>query len=328
MRPLARLLFDTWRLPRILGDFSPDVVLALDSSHGFRRPPALQGVFLQAAHLVYPNDHYGPRSMLNRLRHAFLKWHFGRSLRRTAAVFVQTEVMASRLRRAYPFAGEISVAGSTLSGSLRSVADEASPPEALAPYSERFKLLSVAHYYPHKGVERIIDAFRRFPDELADVVVFLTLDSRQHPRVPGVLRSIEELGLSDRIVNLGEVHHDEIGKYYLHCDALLKPSTLESFGMTYIEAMAWGLPILTSDMDFAHEACGDAALYFDPLDPRAMRDAIVELRDNPTLLSQLASAGRATVHFERSWSDIGAEVLQVMAGRAGADHRPGRTAGG
>jgi glycosyltransferase involved in cell wall biosynthesis len=45
--------------------------------------------------------------------------------------------------------------------------------------------------------------------------------------------------------------------------------------------MHLGTPILTSDLDFAREVCGEAAVYFSPWDPDAMATAIERLRDEP-----------------------------------------------
>ena len=51
---------------------------------------------------------------------------------------------------------------------------------------------------------------------------------------------------------------------------MILPTLLESFSATYIEAMFHGKTILTSDLDFARDVCGEAAFYFDPLNPQSI----------------------------------------------------------
>ena len=50
---------------------------------------------------------------------------------------------------------------------------------------------------------------------------------------------------------------------------MLLPTLLECFSANYVEAMAMRRPIVTTDLGFAHTVCGEAALYFQPMNPRA-----------------------------------------------------------
>ena len=321
MGAFERLRFDTLRIPEILESFSPDVVLALDSSHAVRNPRWPQAIFVQDAHPLYPSSQYGPRTLKARVRNAYLNWHFRRSLVGTGLVFVQTEVMAARLRSAFAFSGVTSVCGTAVSTSLlRSHSKPSELPNELRPYANRFKLLCVAHYAPHKGIERIVDVFDRFRDELSEAVVFLTITPHQHRNVTRILKRIEKLNLAKQIVNLGEVPREKLGAYYRSCDAMLLPTTLESFGVTYVEALACHLPILTSDLDFARETCSDAALYFDPWKLSEIKDAIVHLYRNPDLREQLSSEGRNKAQVMHTWNEIAASVISALTDLAGLDH--------
>ena len=65
------------------------------------------------------------------------------------------------------------------------------------------------------------------------------------------------------------------------------PSTCESFGMTLVEAMACGAPILASKVEPVVEICADAAVYFDPMNPAAMADVIFKALNDQELISVL-----------------------------------------
>ncbi|MGC4006108.1 MAG: glycosyltransferase [Pirellulales bacterium] len=103
----------------------------------------------------------------------------------------------------------------------------------------------------------------------------------------------ERLGVADAFVNLGPIAVADGPATYATCDALLLPTVLETFSANYPEAMALGLPIVTSDLDFAHDVCADAALYVPPRDPAAIAARIDDLLRDPALWNRLIDAGKA-----------------------------------
>ena len=309
MGVLGILRYDKYLLPRVIDTFKPDVVLALGNL-GLLNPPCPQAVFLHQPHLLYPDKHFGPRNLKNKVRHRYLKWHFHRQLTKTQLILCQTQVVANRVRNIYGFSGRISVCGTSVSPSLLHSSTAAQKPKALASYNDRFKLLYITRYYPHKNIEGIVDLFHRYREELADVVVFLTIAPDQHPNAARILRRISKLGLRNHIVNLGLISHEHVGDYYRHSNALLMPTLLETFGIPYLEAMATDLPIMTSDLDFAHEVCGNAALYFDPWNAGTVKDAILQLKNDQELQGDLVEKGKTRLQKTfRSWDEIAGGVL-------------------
>jgi len=104
-----------------------------------------------------------------------------------------------------------------------------------------------------------------------------------------------------------------MGAHFRNVDGMLMPSLLESFSTTYVEAMATNVPILTSDLDFAHSSCGDVASYFDPFDTKSIKNSIVEFRDNTDLRFDLAKAGAIRViSKENTWDDIANIVINEV----------------
>jgi glycosyltransferase involved in cell wall biosynthesis len=98
---------------------------------------------------------------------------------------------------------------------------------------------------------------------------------------------IAEHGYENRIVFLGNIPYEELPYLYSSCMIFVYPSTCESFGMTLVEAMACGAPILASQMEPMKEICADAAIYFDPANPAAIADTIYTALQNQNLLSTL-----------------------------------------
>lgn len=139
---------------------------------------------------------------------------------------------------------------------------------------ESFNLLCLSRYYSHKNIEVFLPVAQRIRDAGLNARIITTLSRSDGPGSVKFLDAVSERGLSDIIVNVGTVPMANVPSLYEQSDALLLPTLLESFSGTYVEAMYHGLPILTSDLDFAHGVCGDGAIYFDPCDDAAIFEAI------------------------------------------------------
>lgn len=307
-RSWRRLAFESRVLPRAVREFRPDVVLAL-GNRGLAHPGCPQAVLCQDAHYFYPTRHFGPLSRGDWLRKRYHAWHFRRSLRHTDLLLCQTPVARQRIRAALRFGGPIELCPNAVSSRCAPTAP-AEPPAALARIGARHKLLCLTRYYSHKNLELLVELFRRHGAELHDVAVVLTIDRAQHPRARALLERIERLGLERQLVTVGALPQAGLGAYFGHVSGLILPTLLESFSATYIEAMHYRVPILTSDLDFARGICGDAALYFDPWRPESARDAVRTLRDDPDAARRLVAAGREQLRkVTRSWQEIARETL-------------------
>jgi glycosyltransferase involved in cell wall biosynthesis len=139
---------------------------------------------------------------------------------------------------------------------------------------ERRLVLSLSAKRPHKNLTALIDALALMPRERRPLVV-----------VPGY-RTWHERELHER-ASLRDVGNDirfldwlfgaELEGLWAICDGFVFPSLYEGFGLPVLEAMARGVPVACSDASSLPEVAGDAALLFDPHDPRAIAAAIEEL---------------------------------------------------
>jgi glycosyltransferase involved in cell wall biosynthesis len=121
-------------------------------------------------------------------------------------------------------------------------------------------------------------------------------------------QEFKDLGTNRKYVHFtNRLNVDECPYLYSQCDFMFLPTLLECFSASYPEAMKMGLPILTSDLVFAREVCGDAALYFDPVNAHDIAEKIVYLHENTELqenmkaegLKRLTDFGTATERVEK-----------------------------
>jgi glycosyltransferase involved in cell wall biosynthesis len=149
-------------------------------------------------------------------------------------------------------------------------------------------LLSVSAKRPHKNLMRLLEAV-----SLLDSKPVLVLPGYPTPHEGELKARAAYLGV--RAVFPAWVSAEELEGLYAEAAAFVFPSLAEGFGLPVLEAMARGVPVACSDASSLPEVAGDAALLFDPLDPRAIANAIAKLLD-PTVAARLRDAGRARVH--------------------------------
>ena len=311
---LQRIYFDEIELRRRIRSFAPDFVFSLGNSPT-RLASGYQALLLHNAHLVYPAHLVPNQTAFDKLMIWAQKLQIWRGLKFVDLVFCQTDVMRKRFRETFQYDGDVLLLPNAVSGDL------IDNPNAMlmqpTPQPEkRFRLFVLARYYTHKNLETIVDCFDQYRDQLHNVEAVLTITPQQHPAAATLLRAIRKKNLTTLIVTLGEVPQSSLPALYAQMDGLLLPTLLESFSGTYLEAMKFGMPILTSDRDFARATCEDAALYFDPLCPQSMRDVIIKLRDNPALRTTLINAGRRrVVNLANSWDDILSRAISDIEAR-------------
>jgi glycosyltransferase involved in cell wall biosynthesis len=138
-------------------------------------------------------------------------------------------------------------------------------------------LLYVGGLSPHKNLPRLVDAFSRL--DAADVRLVLAGDLKDvfHTHVPEIRRAIEHGGVSDRVLLPGYIPDAELVHLYNRAYALVQPSLMEGFGLPAVEAMACGIPVISSRAGSLPEVIGDAGLFFDPTDVGEMAATMSDL---------------------------------------------------
>lgn len=130
-------------------------------------------------------------------------------------------------------------------------------------------LLYPARRWPHKNHERLFEAFE--------------LVRRERPELRLVLTGGGDggAGLPDGVESRGRLPWPELVHLMQHASALVFPSLYEGFGLPPLEAMACGLPVCSSNAGALPETVGGAARLFDPYDPRAIADAVLDVLAEP-----------------------------------------------
>ncbi len=173
-------------------------------------------------------------------------------------------------------------------------------------------LLSVSQVYHYKNLVELVRAFARATTRLPSDVK-LALAGAEHERRYAALvrRTIRDAGLGDRVKVLGHVPYHDLPPLYAAASQFVFPSTCESFPNILIEALASGVPVLSSRCCSMPELAGDAAVYFDPFDPEEMGRQIVTVWEDAALARSLSEKGIARAE-RYSWDRTAVKILELL----------------
>jgi len=124
-------------------------------------------------------------------------------------------------------------------------------------------------------------------------------------------REVTRLHLTGRVRHLGYVPHGDLPGLFGNAAAFVFPSLEEGFGLPVLEAMASGAAVITSDRSSLPEVAGDAALLVDPLDPGAIRDAVLAVLHGEGVADGLRARGVARAQGF-TWAATARRTMSVL----------------
>lgn len=177
-------------------------------------------------------------------------------------------------------------------------------------------ILYVGRFDPYKNVEGLLEAVARVCAR-GGTEVRLRVIGAPDPRYPEAPRKARELGLEGVVEWSGYLGGADLVAAYQAADVFALLSRYEGFGLTVLEAMACGTPVVCSRIGALQEVAGDAALLVDPLDPGAAADALWRVLNEAALAVELSRKGRARAR-EFTWAKTAERTLRVYeeAGRS------------
>lgn len=166
-------------------------------------------------------------------------------------------------------------------------------------------LLLVASLEPRKNIERLLDAWNRISSKLRDKTLVIS---------GGKYRVFKEIDTSlpvDNVRWLGYVDEKDLPGLYSTAQAYILPSLYEGFGLSVLEAMACGTPVIVANSGALPEVAAESALYFDPHSVASIAQAIESILFDSSLREELKKRGleRASLF---SWDRTAQEVWQVL----------------
>jgi glycosyltransferase involved in cell wall biosynthesis len=176
-----------------------------------------------------------------------------------------------------------------------------SPPKIGSESLDTPFILALGAGDPRKNTLAVIRVYasrwQEFPNQEKLVIVGL-----RDWRFSAAYDLVRQLGLTKNVLFAGYVSEELLAWLYTSARCFLYPTLYEGFGFPPLEAMACGVPVITSDCTSVTEVVGDAAMLVDPASEESIGNAVVRLLRDEALRCQLIQRGRARVR-EFGWQE-------------------------
>ena len=162
-------------------------------------------------------------------------------------------------------------------------------------------ILHLGGMHLNKNVPRLLEAFSKIKQETSLYLVGNTIGLKEINKAYSTIENIKIIGFLD---------DKELKELIKGASIFIYPSLYEGFGLPILEAMALGVPVITSNRTSMPEVAGDAALYVNPENVEEIAEAISRLLQDDALRASLIEKGYKRVQ-EFSWEKTAALTIQA-----------------
>lgn len=176
-------------------------------------------------------------------------------------------------------------------------------------------VLYLGGYEIHKNVPTLLHAYTYVAQALGEdypLVLAGKKPEKVNAHFPDYAHQIRQLGLEEGVQWIGFVDEEDKAVIYRNASTFVFPSRHEGFGLPVLEAMACGVPVVTSNSSSLPEIVGDAGFALDPDDERQMAGSIIATIVQEQLAAEMRQKGLAQA-AKFSWERTATETLRVYA---------------
>jgi glycosyltransferase involved in cell wall biosynthesis len=289
--------------PRLVGRYEVEILHSLHYTRPLWLPCKSVVTFHDMTFFLYPDLH-------TRSRRVFFPLAMRASARLAQALIADSESTrqdAIRLLGIPPWKIHTALLG--VDPSFRKIEDSAK----LCLIRERYQLpdpfiLYVGLVEPRKNLPGLIRVYARLVESGAKHA--LVVAGRTGWMSEGVFGLVEELDLRERVRFTGYVPQQDLPLVYNLASLFVYPTQYEGFGLPALEALACGVPVITTNISSLPEIVGDAGLLVPPDDEAALYQAMHHVLSDPGLMAEFAARGQKRAK-QFTWERTARQTLQV-----------------
>jgi glycosyltransferase involved in cell wall biosynthesis len=305
-RPLGRVVYEQLNLPAQLQKH--DVSLWMGTCNSL--PLRWSG---RSVVILQSFQYFTQPASYSALRRLYLRALVPASLRRADRVVTFSQVAKDDIvRRLGISPSKVAVIHHALRfpAAVRNASDDRSERDFIARRVGGEYILSVSAFYPYKNLARLIEAFARLKPDLPYKLVMSGAETATI-RQANLRQIARQLGVEQDVVFVGRVPDEELPAFYRQAAVLAMPSLDETFGFPVLEAMAFGCPVVTSNLSSMPEISGAAAVLVDPFDVASISDGLRRVLQDSDLRHSMIEAGRARAQ-NFTYEHFFQQLLQVI----------------
>jgi glycosyltransferase involved in cell wall biosynthesis len=188
--------------------------------------------------------------------------------------------------------------------------DDAAQPSRTTPVGSRILTVSRLDEW-EKGIAQVICALPLVVREIPEVQYIVAGDGILRPQLERLARDCE---VESHVQFLGRVSDEQLLDLYCSSSLFIMPSQQEGFGIVYLEAWKYGLPVIAGNRDAAIEVIDDGinGLTVDPTSPNAIAQVITRLLASPTYAQQLGFAGHQKLRQHYHHARFHSQLEQIL----------------
>jgi glycosyltransferase involved in cell wall biosynthesis len=174
-------------------------------------------------------------------------------------------------------------------------------------------LFTASSLIPRNGIDTLIDAVALLPKSLSWKLI-IAGDGPDREKLVSLVKTGHGLSLQNQITFLGRVPNQDIPRLLSESDLFIRPSRHEGFGISFLEAMASGVPVIATPVGGIVDFVTDqkTGLLVPPDNPNALADAIVKLTSNKNLYLHLQGHAMDLARKHYNWDTITRQVESEM----------------
>jgi glycosyltransferase involved in cell wall biosynthesis len=171
-------------------------------------------------------------------------------------------------------------------------------------------ILFIGNHSHRKNPERVLEAFAQYRATKGSDSLALVTPGLSKEFVNQYLKTQNQLHIQGNCYSPGYIESNDLPLLYSCSSLFLFPSLSEGFGMPVLEAMACGVPVITSNVSSLPEIAGNAAKLISPFDSRELANTIEQVLNSEHLMSELSARGLRQAEKFR-WSTVAEKTMEI-----------------
>jgi glycosyltransferase involved in cell wall biosynthesis len=168
-------------------------------------------------------------------------------------------------------------------------------------------LLFVGRHEKYKNIDKVINAYLNLPENIKETLSLVIIGKSNNLVTP----DLKKLGNNNKIIFLESLSPEDLSLFYKSAKILVHLSEYEGFGLTVLEAMSYGIPVIASNISSIPEVVGDSSFLVDINNEKEIIDKIKILISDQELYKKISNSVK-----ERSkiftWKKTSEQLLQIF----------------
>ena len=171
-------------------------------------------------------------------------------------------------------------------------------------------IITTSRLTPKNGIDTLIEAFAKINKKHSNTTLLILGNGPEEQNLKDLVSGLK---LSKRVRFLGYIDHKDVPKYLKASDIFVRTPLMEGFGISFIEAMAFRLPTIGTDVDGIKDiiTTGEDGILVPPDDVEKTAEAILKILENDAFAKKIGENARKTVETRFDWDIVYDKMLSL-----------------